>query len=151
MEEKETCETYNKRIMEKSDNKMKERFSVASFLLELERRTEFTVKEEHLKLLKNMNVGWQEVENGAPEIDPKRPYGDGDLVESIGKILGIKPIETEDEEKIYPAEQALAFRKLHLETRLVLEICLETASFKIGDYMREGLYGHRWMRVITIE
>lgn len=130
---------------------MKEKFSVPSFLIELENKTEFTIREEHLKLLKNMRVDWSEVENGAPEIDPKRPYGSDELIHDIGKILGIKPIETEDEEEIYTAEQALEFRKLHLETRLVLEICLSTASFKKGNYQRESKYKHNWTQVLLIE
>lgn len=123
---------------------MVEKLSVAAYLLELESRTEFTITPEHLKLLSHMSVDWDEIENGAPEIDAKRPYGDSDLVESIGRVLGIKAMETEDEEKFYTAKQALEFRKLHLETRLVLEICLRTASFKVGKYGRESRYDHKW-------
>ena len=47
------------------------------------------MKEEHLKLLKEMYVGWNECEFGAPEIDPKRPYGDSDVYEDMNKILGL--------------------------------------------------------------
>jgi hypothetical protein len=35
----------------------------------------FKLTDEHLKLLRRFNVGWQDSESGAPEIDPKRPYG----------------------------------------------------------------------------
>jgi len=34
----------------------------------------FELKEEHLKLLRNMNVSWDECEFGAPAIDCKKPY-----------------------------------------------------------------------------
>ena len=36
---------------------------------------EFWLKEEHIKLLRAAYVQWNNCETGAPEIDPKRPYG----------------------------------------------------------------------------
>lgn len=49
----------------------------------------FTVKPDHLKLLKKMCVGWRDCEFGAPEIDPKRPYGNSGVYGDIGQIQRI--------------------------------------------------------------
>ena len=43
--------------------------------------------EEHIKLLRNMYVGWGYCEFGAPEIDPKRPYGNSHVIGDIHTIL----------------------------------------------------------------
>lgn len=47
----------------------------------------FTVTDEHVKLLRRFQVGWQDCETGAPEIDPKRPYGNSAVPEDIHEIL----------------------------------------------------------------
>lgn len=41
------------------------------------------------KLLRHSIVGWQDAETGAPGINPKRPYGNSDVVRDIRKILGL--------------------------------------------------------------
>ncbi|MCU1325011.1 MAG: hypothetical protein JWN34_381, partial [Bryobacterales bacterium] len=61
--------------------------------------SDFFVTSEHLKLLQRMCVGWQDCEYGAPEIDPKRPYGNSSVEYDILEILGVKP----DSEDDYPA------------------------------------------------
>ena len=48
----------------------------------------FTVTEDHLKLIKNFCVGWQDCDFGAPEIDPKHPYGNSSVCSDIANILG---------------------------------------------------------------
>jgi hypothetical protein len=50
--------------------------------------TEFTVTEDHLKLLRRAYIGWDDCEFGAPGIDPKRPYGNSDVIGDIAEILG---------------------------------------------------------------
>ena len=52
-----------------------------------EKEKEFIIKPEHIKLAKRMNVGWDDAEYGAPEIDPKRPYGNSDVEHDIAEIL----------------------------------------------------------------
>ena len=120
------------------------------------KKTIFEVKEEHLKLLKNMCVGWQNCEFGAPEIDPKRPYGNSSVVQDIAETLGLKKIkgnlskielfgkeyfvvEDEMEEEL---EEVLS--KLHRETETVLQIVLNTGMFKAGKYELENEYGIDW-------
>jgi len=83
----------------------------------------FEVTKQHLKLLRNFQIGWQNCEFGAPEIDPKRPYGNSDVVEDIAVILGIEPDHK-------------ACMKIHKETQTALEIALQTGKFKAGEYIR---------------
>lgn len=51
--------------------------------------TTFTVTDDHLKLLRRASVGWSDCEFGAPEIDPKRPYGNSNVLGDIAEILGL--------------------------------------------------------------
>ncbi len=48
---------------------------------------EFTVTDDHLTLLQHMYIGWQDCEYGAPEVDPKRPYGNSGVATDIAEIL----------------------------------------------------------------
>lgn len=106
--------------------------------------TEFTVTEEHLKLLRRAYVSWDDCEFGAPEIDCKRPYGNSDVIEDIGEILGYPeehyrdPV-TEDYYEIV----ADNFTKLHAETVIVLQIALATGEFKVGRYQCDK-YSANW-------
>lgn len=115
----------------------------------------FTVKEEHLKLLQNMTVGWQNCETGAPEIDPKRPYGNSDVVEDIHYILkGERINEDELEEKgidYYDFIDSIEeeYLKLHRETDTVLEIVLHTMLFEAGRYKRHSS-SKKWMKMDLI-
>jgi hypothetical protein len=106
--------------------------------------TEFTVTEEHLKLLRRANVGWEDCEFGAPAIDCKRPYGNSDVVADIGEILGYgeeywqDPLTGEYNETI-----ANNFAQLHAETGIVLQIALATGEFRPGRYVCEK-YRRNW-------
>jgi hypothetical protein len=99
----------------------------------------FTVREDHLKLLRRFCVGWQDCETGAPEIDPKRPYGNSSVEEDIHEILTGERRELSDEERDN-------YYNLHRETEKVLQIVLSTGSFKAGNYKCES-YCFRWMEV----
>lgn len=48
----------------------------------------FVLTEDHLKLLAKSYWQWQDCETGAPEMDPKRPYGNSDVAGDIREILG---------------------------------------------------------------
>lgn len=106
-------------------------------------KEKFTVTEEHLKLLKAMYVGWNDCEFGAPEIDPKRPYGNSDVINDMTEILGIDPVENDWDEKVYPKGTDARCQKLHKETQKVLQIVLATGLFKPGQYECEK-YGRKW-------
>jgi hypothetical protein len=98
------------------------------------------ITESHIKLLKNMIVSWNGVEFGAPTIDPKRPYGNGDVVEDILRILGI-PYDGENE-----ALENFA-RQLHDEMENALQIFLLHGEMKPGVYEKESQYQVKsWVR-----
>jgi hypothetical protein len=127
----------------------------------------FTLTENHLKLLRRMNVSYNEdCEYGAPEIDPKRPYGNSNVEQDIIEILGMKELREgvfefdfngkkwllkgEDKyniEFVGPEDEKLVeqLQKLHRETETALQIVLSTGSFKPGKY-KEKDYGD-WVYV----
>jgi|24BtaG_2_1085350.scaffolds.fasta_scaffold01399_10 hypothetical protein len=125
---------------------------------------EFEIKEEHLKLLKEMCIGWNDCEFGAPEIDPKRPYGNSDGVDDVARVIGYKKdkntVEFDKEEakeyddvKEYLEEcdwkqEAYDYLyNLHKDMEIVLQIVLSTLSFRKGKYKREDRYTSQWMEV----
>jgi hypothetical protein len=98
-------------------------------------RTQFTITHQHLALAPRMNVGWCGDEYGAPEIDPKRPYGNSDVEGDIREILGIEG-ETEG-----------GLRELHEQMQTVLQIALATGTFEAGDYERDPYEYRSWRSV----
>lgn len=104
----------------------------------------FTITEDHLKLARKMYVGWQDCEFGAPEINPKRPYGNSSVYRDIGEILGIAPADIAEED--YSEEQKRFMRVLHEQMEYVLQIALSTGRFEAGNY--EGAeYSNRWRKL----
>lgn len=100
----------------------------------------FQLQEHHLKLARRMSVGWQDCETGAPEIDPKRPYGNSYVPRDIAEIIGVEwPDEEELSAAAYDRErEAIASRMMaiHSEMETVLLIILGNA----GEAVRPGLY-----------
>lgn len=94
----------------------------------------FTMTDQHLALLREMNVGWQGDEFGAPEIDPKRPYGNSDVLDDMAEILGLDADADED-----------VLRRLHRETETALQIVLATGAAMPGRY-RAPRYTTDWQR-----
>lgn len=104
----------------------------------------FTVTEDHLKLLQRMYVGWQDCEYGAPEIDPKRPYGNSDVEADIAEILGW------GDGKEYPYDELDSDTRqmasiLHEETQTALQILLTNLTIEPGDYVADP-YSTEWRR-----
>ena len=128
-----------------------------------EHLTEFEIKEEHLKLLKEMSVDWNDCEFGAPEIDPKRPYGNSDGVDDVARIIGFKKskdtvVFDRDEAKAYGIKDYIEdaewtkesyehLNNIHKEMQIVLQIVLSTLSFDKGRYIREDIYTSEWKKV----
>jgi len=103
---------------------------------------EFTVTQDHLKLLRRAYVRWWYLENGAPGIDPKRPYGNSYVQRDIAEILEAPDSdwEWEDGEKAYVTPEAEdRFTRLHVETMTALQIVLATGESRPGRYKRTGL------------
>ena len=105
---------------------------------------EFRLTENHIKLLRRAYVGWQDCEFGAPEINPKRPYGNSDVINDIAKILDITEPHNEDGEFSSAVEQNLG--QIHMETETALQIILFTGEFRPGLYRSED-YRRDWKRV----
>lgn len=101
----------------------------------------FKITDAHLKLLRRMCVDWSDVEYGAPEIDPKRPYGTSDVTNDILEIIGI-PAPKNDNDEIPEALSDFA-RKLHENMETVLQICLSTQTFEQGEYIKTDRYDSR--------
>jgi len=94
---------------------------------------EFTA--DHLKLLRTMYVGWQDCEYGAPEIDPKRPYGNSDVEPDIHEIL------TGETEYELTDEQRERYAQLHRETQTAIQIMLQLGQVQLGAYTTSTKYG----------
>lgn len=115
----------------------------------------FEITECHLALMKRMYVGWNDCEFGAPEIDPKRPYGNSDVIQDIIEILGTEEIKEgvfqfilygekwllkgEDKYNLYldGADEEKLIQKLnalHKETQTALQICLTLQQFRTGVF-----------------
>jgi hypothetical protein len=113
---------------------------------------EFTVTEDHLRLLRHARLYWDYGEGyGAPAINPKRPYGNSYVERDIAEILEAPDSDWEwqDGEKAYlTAEAEERFTRLHEETLIVLHIALTAGEFRPGRYVRDDVIG--WIRVEAI-
>jgi len=110
----------------------------------IRRVTEFTVTEDHLKLLRHAYVSWHGAEYGSPSIDPKRPYGESYVERSMAQILGVPDSEWLDEEEgPLPGVEDLC-AQLHAETAIALQIVLATGEFRAGRYTRPEPLGIGW-------
>lgn len=89
-----------------------------------------------------MNIGWQDCEYGAPEVDPKRPYGNSSVEEDIAEILGWKVGEDGLTEK--QSEKASG---LHSQMETVLQIGVSTLKFEVGTYKLKDDYSTDWKKV----
>lgn len=103
----------------------------------------FEVCEEHIKLLKNMYTSWNYSYFGSPAIDPKRPFGDSLLFESMAKILGIKGEIEDYRDWELSRKQTDELLKLYQEMETVLQILLFNCSIKPGIYENVG-YSNEW-------
>ena len=103
----------------------------------------FTVTETHLRLLRRFNVDWDDREFGAPNIDPKRPYGNSDVLRDIAEILGFGPANEFGE---FTDQETGAMKRLHKDTQTVLQIALRVGYFKAGDYVANR-YEQDWRPV----
>lgn len=94
----------------------------------------FIVRKEHLDLLSEAHISWNEIETGAPTIDPKRPYGNSDVVMDIYEILD--PEGSKEGRDLTEENESILF-DLHKETEKTLQIVLETGRFLPGIYEKD--------------
>ena len=93
----------------------------------------FELTEEHLFLFSAMCIGWNDIEVGAPFVDPKRPYGNSSMEYDVAEILHWDvSIDGLTKEQIELA------RQLHREMRTALEVVLQVQYFEPGLYVSKG-------------
>jgi len=104
--------------------------------------TEFEITEQHLNLLRNAHVSWAATEFGAPEINPKRPYGNSNVPEDVAELVvpgfvgwGYEARET------YVNINERDLTRLHVETAIALQIILRIGEFRTGRFRRSSWYG----------
>lgn len=102
-------------------------------------RLTFVLTDQHLTLLRAADVQWDETEFGAPAIDPKRPYGNGDVVGDMARLLGVEL--PEDAGSIVVTQE---LTRLHAETKTALQIVLGTGRFEPGTYVRSHTWSRDW-------
>lgn len=109
--------------------------------------TTFTVTEDHLTLLRNAYVDWDDMEFGAPRIDPKRPYGNSNVVGDIARLLYPDVVVELDDETAedWLDENEDSLTRIRRETQTVLQIAIATGEFRAGVYVRER-YNSPWVR-----
>ena len=94
----------------------------------------FKITDDHIKLLRRAYFQWQDDEYGAPEIDPKRPYGNSYVIGDIAEILEIEPeLETRGQSNFSP-RQIKHMEGLHHDLLTVIRIMLQKATFFTGVY-----------------
>lgn len=98
---------------------------------------------DHLALIARMHVGWCGDEFGAPEIDPKRPYGNSDVVYDIVEIIGLD--QYIDDYGEYPPDIVAYANKIHSEMKVALQLYL-LGYHDEGYYYRDGYSIHDWKR-----
>lgn len=106
----------------------------------------FILREEHVKLLRAASVATNSAEWGAPTIDPKRPFGNGDITGDMARILGMPdPSELGQTER---ARAHGALTRLYQELAQALQVVLAAGSFEPGTYV-QGIAGgrHTWRRL----
>lgn len=116
----------------------------------LDQAREFTVTEDHLKLLRHLCDGglyWDPGEGyGAPYFGPKKPYGNSDVPQDVARIVGApdSDLETWDDDGGPEAEVEDRYLRLHVEAGIALKIALATGEFRAGHYTRTSAWGNDW-------
>lgn len=77
---------------------------------------------------------------GAAEIDPKRPYGNGDVATDIATLLN-----WDIPGGGLTEEQRVAAWMVHELTPVALQVVLSTGMFELGAYRRATPYGNVWV------
>lgn len=107
----------------------------------------FELTEDHIKLLTGdrIYIRWQDCETGAPEIDPKRPYGNSDVAGDVAEILGWE-LELDEWEEMSEDQRGRAL-DIHHQTQYALQIILSLKTFEPGFYESDR-WGQTWKKNI---
>lgn len=107
------------------------------------RQQTFELKPEHVTLLRAAYVDWNGDEWGAPSINPKRPFGNGNVWDDMHELLKFEALW--DGSDGMPAELQVRYQALYRELETALQVVLATGSFEPGVY-EAPLYGRAWSR-----
>lgn len=102
----------------------------------------FILTGQHVKLLRQANVSWNDCEFGAPCVDPKRPYGNGNVYEDMANILGVV-WQRDVEDDYMPLSFRIRFDELHKELETALQVVMASGSFEPGTYIADA-YSSNW-------
>jgi hypothetical protein len=103
----------------------------------------FILTDEHVILLRHLSV--DDVVDRAPQIDTRRPYGNGDYIKDIAELLDVELVETYDEEMVIRKEDGERLEKLHQSLGWALQVVLASGLFTPGVYKTSGQYVRDWM------
>lgn len=108
---------------------------------------ELVVTENHIKLLKSCYVDWNPTEFGGPCVDPKRPFGNSDVIRDMANILGMKLADYETDNEKYKRQCASLIKGYH-ELQECLQILISNLKIEPGKYARENEYDAKsWKKV----
>ena len=108
----------------------------------------FELKQIHLDLLKETSIGWNDCEFGAPEINPKRPYGDSNCEDNIAEIIKMKKIGNwNKDEETWNEKATEQINDIHKETQIALQIILHCQTFELGKYMLLEDGWQKWKKI----
>lgn len=108
----------------------------------------FDLTNNHIRLIENMRFDFNDIEFGAPCVDPKRPYGNSYIYEDMASILAIDPdfVNPDDPSDIlFSIEDIDLMDKLHKETETALQVIVVTKSFEPGLYVSDK-YRNNWIK-----
>jgi len=132
-------ESYN--IKENAINCEKQHKKEADF----DNINEFELKQEHINLLKETWINWEDCEFGAPAIDCKRPYGNSSVEDDIAEIIKLpKKGNWDYKEECWKESATEKLNDLHKETQIALQIILHCQTFKLGIYKKDDKYEQEW-------
>lgn len=108
----------------------------------------FTLTSQHVKLLRQSNVRYSgNCEWGYVGLDCKRPFGNGDLVGDMARIIGIESVQTDDGEEHWPpGTRDKMVRMFKDELPIALSVVLAAGTFEPGEY-ECGQYADSWRPV----
>lgn len=158
---KEQIELYRQELEKKKGEKEDDDFLeavTAKLTAKLTARLEetFILTDNHIKLLSNSYVSWRDTDYGAACIDPKRPYGNSDVIADMYEIVTGQtllegfPLRNFIEYEVVIDSISDFYERIHRETETALQIILYTKKFETGVYKRIG-YCNEWIKVQDFE
>ena len=111
------------------------------------KKIRFELTDEQVKLLRQANIYWDDgAYEGAPAVDAKRPFGNGNWTDDVAVILGLERVEADDGETFWPKGTRERCEKIYRTLDKALQVVLSSGSFEPGTYEADE-YHDNWVRV----